>query len=74
VLVQSDDFGRLWERGVDARGEPIRVVEVVNATPAEDGSSSHHLLRVPPEIRTAHEAVAWTFGLGAAEYLPVRES
>jgi hypothetical protein len=73
MLVHQDDFGRLWEAGRTA-GEPIRMVEVVNATLEEDGSSRHHLLRVPPSVRTAREAVAWTFGLGAAEYMPARES
>jgi hypothetical protein len=74
VLVHHDDFGRLWDRGRDAHGDPIRVVEVVNATPDEDGSSRHYFLRVPPTVRTPQEAVAWTFGLGPREYVPVRES
>jgi hypothetical protein len=29
---------------------------------------------VPPELRTAHEAVAWTFGLSGEEYHPALES
>jgi hypothetical protein len=74
TLVHQDDFGRLWEDGSDGSGEPIRIVEVVNATPDEDGSSRHYFLRVPPSVGTAQEAVAWTFGLGASEYVPVRES
>jgi hypothetical protein len=74
ALVHHDDFGRLWDAGRDGRGEPIRVLEVVNATPEADGSSRHYFLRVPPSVRTAHEAVAWTFGLGTGEYVPVRES
>ena len=73
-VLHHDDFGRLWDAGLDAGGEPIRVVQVVNATPERDGSFRHYFLRVPPGVRTAQEAVAWTFGLDASEYAPVRES
>ena len=73
-VLHQDDFGRLLDTGLDATGEPIRVVQVVNATPEKDGSSRHYFLRVPPHVRTAREAVAWTFGLDASEYVPVRES
>ena len=69
TLVHEDDFGRLWDTGRDAR-----VLEVVNATPEKDGYSHHYYLRVPPSVRTAREAVAWTFGLDESEYAPVRES
>lgn len=31
-------------------------------------------LRVPPTMTTAHEAVAWTFGMTPAEYLPAVET
>jgi hypothetical protein len=37
------------------------VVKVVNSTPEPDGSFKDYLLRVPPDIRTPREAVAWTF-------------
>ena len=43
-------------------GEPLTVVEVVNSTPEPDGSHRRYFLRVPPDTRTAREAVAWTFG------------
>lgn len=33
-----------------------------------------YMLRVPPTMRTAHEAVAWTFGLEAEDYQPAIES
>jgi hypothetical protein len=29
---------------------------------------------VPPTTRSAREAVAWTFGLAAEEYRPVRQT
>ncbi len=60
--VAQDDFGTLWDTGVRLEGERLRVVEVVNATEEPDGSRRRYVLRVPPTVRTAREAVAWTFG------------
>ena len=38
-------------------------VEVVNGTAEADGSRKRYVLRVPSRMRTAREAVAWTYGL-----------
>jgi hypothetical protein len=78
-LVHEDGTGRLWRRelrslGWSNRDEPVVMVEVVNSTPEPDGTQRTYFLRVPPETSTAHEAVAWTFGLGGIEYLPAAES
>lgn len=67
--VHADDFGTLYR--VDVPGdEPLALVRVVNATPEPDGSRKLYFLRVPPSMRTARQAVAWTFGLTEAQYLP----
>jgi hypothetical protein len=50
------------------------MVEVLNATPQEDGSFKNYWLRVPPHIQTAHEAVAWTFGRDVRKYRPKVET
>jgi len=50
------------------------VVEVLNSTPEPDGSRKTYFLRVPPRTSTAHEAVAWTFGMDAAEYSPITQT
>ncbi|GEM_PF-3455684 len=53
--------------------EPERrvvMVEVVNSTPEPDGTFRTYFLRVPPTMRTAREAVAWTFQMEEAEYRP----
>jgi len=50
------------------------MVEVRNSTPEPDGSRRTYFLRVPPTMRTAREAVAWTFGLGAVDYRPAVET
>jgi hypothetical protein len=65
--VQADRFGRLYR--LDSRWtEPIALVEVLNGTPEPNGSCRRYFLCVPPTVRTAHEAVAWTFGLRPREY------
>ena len=33
-----------------------------------------YMLRVPPDVKTAHEAVAWTFGKETQSYAPEVES
>ncbi len=68
-LVQEDNFGRL-HRILLPDYEPILFAEVMNATPEPDGSVRRHLLRVPPETETAHEAVAWSFGRRTNDYVP----
>ena len=75
TLVSQDDFGRLWRTSFMLDGEPYAAVEVVNSTAEPDGSFRHYFLRVPPTSRTAHQAVAWTFGYDSArEYLLAAES
>ena len=56
------------------RDEPVAMVEVVNSTPEPDGSRRTYFLRVPPSMRRAREAVAWTFGMAGHEYRPAQES
>jgi hypothetical protein len=68
--VQEDDFGRL-HRIQFYDYEPLLMVEVVNATSEPDGSVRRHLLRLPPEMETAHAAVAWSFGRRTKDYAPV---
>jgi hypothetical protein len=78
-LAHEDETGRLWRRPVGSgrpwsREEPIVMVEVLNSTPEPDGSRKTYFLRVPPTMRTAREAVAWTFGMQGAGYAPAVES
>lgn len=73
TLVHQHARGKLWrkQRADDA---DLVMVEVMNSTPEPDGSVRSYLLRVPPEMRTVSEAVAWTFGLQAREYHPCLET
>lgn len=68
-LVAQDDHGKLWRVEFED-GEPLQMVEVVNATHERDETSHVYFLRVPPQCATAHEAVAWTFSLGRGGYEP----
>ena len=45
-----------------------------NSTPDPDGTRQTYFLRVPPNLRTAREAVAWTFGLSGLQYRPEKET
>lgn len=78
--IHEDDFGVLYRKNNTVSGqgrrlrEPLQVVKVVNSTPEADGSYKGYILRVPPPIRTARAAVAWTFGLKEADYSPTVET
>ncbi|WP_037605242.1 DUF6745 domain-containing protein [Streptacidiphilus rugosus] len=71
--VHRDDSGALWRIELE-QDEPVVMVEVVNATPEPDGTHRVYWLRVPPSTRTAREGVAWTFGLPAQAYQPLRQT
>jgi len=57
---------------MDARdGMPrMQWVSLLNSTPEPDGTVKRYHLRVPPEVQTAREAVAWTFDVDARDYQP----
>lgn len=79
-LRQQDDFGKLWRLPGDGVDEHMQYVEVVNKTPrvneetgevvTKDGAPvyDHYFLRVPPEVATARDAVAWGYEVPAEEF------
>jgi hypothetical protein len=71
-IISQDEYGTLYRYAYG--GDIISFVKVKNGTPEPDGSFKHYCIHVPPEIKTAHEAVAWTFGLTVDEYQPVMET
>lgn len=71
--VHTDEFGVLYRVRLSRR-QTVMLVHVVNATPEPDGTRRRYFLRVPPDVRTAHAAVAWTFGLRPEEYRPDKDS
>jgi len=54
--------------------EPLVMVALKNSTPEPDGTIKEYLLRVPPDVRTVREAVAWTFDVPTSEYTPLVET
>jgi Domain of unknown function (DUF6745) len=73
TLVHLDEYGKLWRCELPG-DEPLTIVEVVNATPEPDGTCATYLLRVPPTMRTARQAVAWTFDMAADDYHPAAQT
>lgn len=75
ALIQHDQFGRLFTFPM----EPDRLmVEVINGTPNQDGTDKIYVIPVPKineltgkTIQTAHEAVAWSYGLLPEQYQPI---
>ena len=72
-LDHDERFGTLWRREIKD-DEPIVILEVINSTRETDGHFKHYWLRVPPNMRTAHQASAWTFNIPVAEYAPAVET
>jgi hypothetical protein len=73
-MIHKDECGSLYVRTGAVSPDPVVFVCVLNSTPEPDGHYRQYFIRVPPTVRTAREAVAWTFGLTAEEYRPLRES
>jgi hypothetical protein len=65
--IAEDETGVLWRRNWLA-ADAWAAVEVVNATPEPDGTRRHFFLQVPANLRTAREAVAWTYGMRPEAY------
>jgi hypothetical protein len=72
-LDHDERFGTLWRRNVPG-DEPIVMIEVINSTREPDGRRKRYWLRVPPNMTTAHEAVAWSFNVPAKDYAPKVET
>jgi hypothetical protein len=71
IVLHEDPTGRLWSlnpaRLLPQPGD-LKMVEVVNGTPEPDGSRKTYWLNVPPDVETARQAVAWTYGLTPNDY------
>ena len=66
-IAGSDETGTLW-RKIWRFGDEWAAVEVENGTAEPDGTRQRYILQVPPELRTARAAVAWTYGMSEREY------
>ncbi|MBX9696274.1 MAG: hypothetical protein K2Z81_28055, partial [Cyanobacteria bacterium] len=73
VVLDSDQYGVLYKREQDGE-EPMVVVKVTNSTQEPGEPPKHYFLRVPPYMRTAKDAVAWTFQMDGSDYTPTVQS
>jgi len=73
VTLDESEYGILYCLVIPG-DEPLVMVRVRNSTPEADGTYRFYYLRVPPHMRRAKEAIAWTFGLREHEYNPDRAS
>jgi hypothetical protein len=69
LKIHEDEFGTLYSQSLN-NDEPLVMVKVKNSTAEPDGTFKYYYLRVPPEMRTARAAVAWSFDLRDREYSP----
>jgi hypothetical protein len=73
LLLPADEvLGGLVSAAVAIRetvGDPV--VAVLVKCPS---TGRAYVLRVPPTVQTAREAVAWTFGMTVEEYQPTAQS
>jgi len=71
VVIDRGPRGTLYEVDLSAYDEDLvaRYVRVQDTC-----TSRQYFLRVPPEVETAAEAVAWSFGLSVEEYGPAHET
>ncbi len=66
--ISRDKYGVLYRKEF-SDDEPLVMVKVKDPSTIRE-----YFLRVPPDIKSAHAAVAWTFDLEPAEYAPLVES
>ena len=73
---------KILDKDKDAVGMPRQLMQIdlkedepLVAVEVNCPSTNHkYFLRVPPKIKTCSEAVAWTFGYEAKDYLPLVEA
>jgi hypothetical protein len=64
----TDSYGRLHCR-TRPHMPDVKILHVTNSTAEPDGSFKEYRLRVPPEMLSPLQAVAWTFNMRPEEYL-----
>jgi len=66
--------GRLLRMPPHGEFPPMQWVSLLDSTPERDGSEKQYFLRVPPDVLTVRDAVAWIFDVSAEEYRPTAET
>jgi len=66
---------KLWKVDFNNGNEdPWVAVQVTNSTKEPDGTHRQFVIPVPPDMRTAAQAIAWTFQMDPDEYKPLQET
>lgn len=76
ILDRDEDphIGSLYRLPLED-DEDIFLLEMRNSTPEPDGSWKTYVIRVPPNMQTAQQAMAWSYGFeDPEEYKPVLQS
>jgi hypothetical protein len=71
--IARDEAGELY-RLEQPGEEPLVAVRVVDRVLDAAGVAKEHWIRVPPHLRSARAAVAWTFGVEPRKYRPKEET
>lgn len=72
-IVHGLSGAKLWRKEV-AGDEPIVMLSMINSTPEPDGSRKEYFIRVPPNMQTVRQAMAWSWDLSVDEYNPQTET
>jgi hypothetical protein len=75
-FVHQDNYGQLYHLDLkeDDPEQVMAMVRVINSTIEPDGRQDIHWIRVDPKAKTAHEAIAKSFGLLPKYYHPDAEA
>jgi len=72
--IHSHELGTLYKANIKNLEEPVVVVQVTDATDVPGIGHRKYILQVPPNMKRADEAVAWTFRKSVRDYHPQQES
>jgi len=67
--IQQDGKNELLTLHWHGGETPITMVKVIDST-----TKDVYLLRVPPDMKTVRQAIAWTFHMNEKEYHPLKET
>ena len=59
--LHRDNFGILYRKNIPHDSEPLVMVKMVDFKPAPGGIPKEYIIRVPPTMVQAREAVTWAF-------------
>jgi hypothetical protein len=69
IIVDENRRNQLLYLKWHSAEEPMKMVKVIDST-----TGQVYLIRVPPDMKTVQEAIAWTFNLQPEEYHPIKET